>query len=362
MQRTDIRTTQEKPTLGYVKRNNMYREVVLRGLLRFIKQKKKPFLFTIVMMILLFCILRYTNFQSPQPLNHIEYIDNFDKPVNKDQAHILRWVNKKWKRLSNYCGGNYKFLKATLKGPSGETPIFVHELTDDASVSGTLFRNGMWDPDNVNLVHKYLLENPEMALIDLGAHVGTFSLMAAKLGRQVLSVDPLRENILRLCKSIEAGGLTDKITVFFTALSNTYSQFTFQRDHANIGGTRLSDKKVSIAINESVIDSGVINTVHLDDLLPLVNFKRAFLKIDVEEHELQVLEAGIHFLDTVDVPYILMEWFWHKKLLGQFGQGIIEFMTVRDYKPYTPLISEETLLRLEDYRHWPIDVLWKKTS
>ncbi|KAK6191889.1 hypothetical protein SNE40_003468 [Patella caerulea] len=313
-------------------------------------------------MILLFCTLRHLSLESSRPLKHIEYIDNFDKPVNKDQAHILRWVNKKWKRLSNYCGGNYKFLKANLKSPSGETPIFVHELSDDASVSGMLFRNGMWDPDNLNLIHTYLLENPDMAFIDLGSHVGTFSLMAAKLGRQVLSVDPLRENVLRLCKSIEAGGLTDNIIVFFTAVSNTYSQFTFQRDHANIGGTRLSDKKVSIAINESVIDSEVINTVHLDDLLPLVNFKRAFMKMDVEEHELQVLKGGIHFLDTVDVPYILMEWFWHKKATGQFGQDIIEYLAVRDYKPYTPSINAEKLLRLEDYRRWPIDVLWKKTS
>ena len=41
-----------------------------------------------------------------------------------------------------------------------------------------------------------------MHLIDVGANVGVFSLYAAKLGRKVVAVEPLKDNYLRLEKVI----------------------------------------------------------------------------------------------------------------------------------------------------------------
>ncbi|ESO83274.1 hypothetical protein LOTGIDRAFT_169491 [Lottia gigantea] len=285
-----------------------------------------------------------------------------DLKQTRTDAKILRWINKQWIELNHFCEGRNNFLRAVLNSPAGKTPIFVHDLNDDAAVSKQLYDKGIWDPENVGLVHKYLTSYPDLVFMDLGAHVGTFSLMAAKLGRQVWSVDPLRGNLFRLCKSIEIGNFTEQVTVFYTALSDTYSVFNFQTDYKNIGGTRLNQKidVTNFSQNGDATGISVISTVKLDDLLPLVNFKRAFIKMDVEEHEMNVLVGGQRFLDSVDVPYILMEWFWHKKPSGKFGPSIIDYMTKRNYKPFHP--ATDALLSLNDYHNWPIDVLWKKYS
>ena len=51
-----------------------------------------------------------------------------------------------------------------------------------------------------------------------------------------------------------------------------------------------------------------VNTVCLDDLIPLLKIRKVFIKIDIERTEAKALECAHKFFEKVDVRIILMEW------------------------------------------------------
>ena len=61
-------------------------------------------------------------------------------------------------------------------------------------------------------------------------------------------------------------------------------------------GKEPSDKKVEV------------NTICMDDLVPLIKHKKVFIKMDIEKSEANAIRCAGKFFDQVDVRGILMEW------------------------------------------------------
>lgn len=53
---------------------------------------------------------------------------------------------------------------------------------------------------------------------------------------------------------------------------------------------------------------GQVTTILLDDLLEVLTFDRAIIKIDSQGYEHKAFQHANKLLDTVFVPYIYMEW------------------------------------------------------
>ncbi|ESO90375.1 hypothetical protein LOTGIDRAFT_164302 [Lottia gigantea] len=92
----------------------------------------------------------------------------------------------------------------------------------------------------------------------------------------------------------------------------------------------------SLVQTPSEFDKNMIQTVLLDDLLPFVTFKKAFMKIDVEFHENCVLKGGEQFFKSVEIPYVFMEWSLRQPDTG--GQ-ILDFMKRHKYTPRQPMFQ-----------------------
>ena len=273
--------------------------------------------------------------------------------MNPEKCRIIQWTGERWVSLPHYCDGDYQFEKATLKTSFGSTPIFIHNITDDRHVSGHLKRYGMWDSQNVNAVVDEMKKDPSIQFLDLGAQLGTHTLVVSLLGRNVVAVDPLQANVLRLCKSLRAGRFKNNVTVVFNALSDDHRKISFILDKGNLGGTRITSRGATL--NESIANRGdSLYTVLLDELLPFVNFKKAFMKIDVETHELEVIKGGMKFFREVNITGILMEWMFHRK----DGQELKVLMHNLGFRPF----DSHRKSRLNETRHdnWPDDVLWLK--
>ncbi|KAK6166611.1 hypothetical protein SNE40_023262 [Patella caerulea] len=275
--------------------------------------------------------------------------------IARTTADILRWNSTRWIEWNNFCSGANKFDSASLRTPAGSLNIFIHDIKVDRWVSGEIKKHGVWERDIMNLIHHYLASDKDLNLLDIGSHIGQFSLLAGKMGRMAVAVDPLQENVLRLCKSIQLNNYNSLVKVFYVALSDSRKKVTFIKDPGNIGGTRVHPVNSSTGTS---FNPNIIDTVFLDDLLPLIPFKKAFMKMDVESHENSVLKGGNNFFATLDIPYVLMEWFQHVNNPVS-AMEIINFMTLHNYKPYL-VNTNSNPLRTNDYKKWPTNVLWKK--
>ncbi|XP_046337419.1 uncharacterized protein LOC124119067 isoform X2 [Haliotis rufescens] len=111
---------------------------------------------------------------------------------------VYRFNGRQMQQLHEFCTWTVHVDCVPLKTPSGETPIHIHDIVVDKWVSKDLKQKGAWEPGNINLVLSELKKDPELGFMDLGSHVGAFSLSVAKFGRKVVSVDPLIENVQRL--------------------------------------------------------------------------------------------------------------------------------------------------------------------
>ncbi|KAK6167556.1 hypothetical protein SNE40_021555 [Patella caerulea] len=270
-------------------------------------------------------------------------------------AEILLWNSTSWAEWKNFCGGPNQFDSASLQTPAGNLRIFIHDIKADKWVSGEIKKHGAWEPDLMKLIYHYMAEDKDLNLLDIGSHIGQFSLMAARMGRMAIAVDPLLENVLRLCNSIELNNYKSLVKVFYVALSDSRKKVSFVRNTGNIGGTRIKsvNKTTGTSFNPNIID-----TVFLDDILPFIPFNRAFIKMDVEAHENNVLKGSNNLFATLDIPFVLMEWMQHINNPTSANE-IINFMNLRNYKAYL-VNTTNKLLEFKDYKKWPVNVLWKK--
>ncbi|XP_041352682.1 uncharacterized protein LOC121371076 [Gigantopelta aegis] len=233
--------------------------------------------------------------------------------------------------------------------------MYIHPLKHDLFVSVSLNHTGIWDKDGLGLVFEQLKSDPDMGLLDIGAQLGTFTLTAALMGHKVVAVDPLVDNVVRLCRSVQMNGLVDYVTVVFGALSDAHKNMEIKRRRGNIGGTYVEETNSRRSKEKYPRHS--IEAVLMDDLLSVVDFQSVFIKLDVETHEYFVLRGGKHLFDTLDVKGVLMEWDFFRT--GQFGQEIIDFLTKQHFVPFSVAWKDHQL----DPRYhssWPFDVFWKK--
>lgn len=244
--------------------------------------------------------------------------------------------------------------RGSLKTFNGNTPIFVHLPKDDKMISAYVKDFGTWEEDLVNQTGEFLQRNQKPSFIDIGCNIGVYTLFAATLGVQVISIDPLEDNLRLLSMSLIAGYLTDNVSVILNAVSDKYKTVSIDIPKDNIGGAHIVDD-VADANDKSKLNTA--ETILLDDLIPYVIGGKTFLKMDVEGHEWNVLNGGHTFFQTTDVIGILMEWVHHRH--QESGRYIIEFLMKNGLLPYEG-VSMKQVLQPDSYYMWPENVFWIK--
>jgi len=83
----------------------------------------------------------------------------------------------------------------------------------------------------------------------------------------------------------------------------------------NQGGARVRRETVDVGGEDGVADCDEygrcvknVTTVVMDDLLEVVDFRRAVMKMDIEGHERHAFLHANRLFDNVNVDYIFMEW------------------------------------------------------
>jgi FkbM family methyltransferase len=120
--------------------------------------------------------------------------------------------------------------------------------------------------------------------IDVGAHVGYYTLLASKIAKEIISIEPNPFNYKLL-----------KINLRINKIKNAYALNIAASNYNGESGIFIPKSKGKIATDESRLDNNIskikIKVVKLDDLLLKIGKNPDVIKIDVEGSEMQVLEG-----------------------------------------------------------------------
>lgn len=271
----------------------------------------------------------------------------------------------------------FECLKTRMK-QSINTWVCIHDPKYDKHISGQLKENGLWEPTNVRSFLRLLNEQNDTNVIDIGANIGLYSLLAAKLNRHVLAVEPLHENLNRLHKAAYLEGVQSKITALVNALTNERGQVKLSIMDYNLGGTYvlradLIDPEQKFSPTSSSV---IVNGILMNDLVEVIKVKmskakpkRFVIKMDIEGYEPYVFEKAQQLFDTYEIVALFMEFGKSIQKLNIIKndtsdyyfkiQRMLKFLQARNYEPYE--MNGYNKLDYFAWRNdWPWDVYFKQ--
>lgn len=149
---------------------------------------------------------------------------------------------------------------------------------------------------------------PSGRVLDLGAHVGSFSLASAASGRRVLAVEPSPRNFELLDASRRENRFHD-LQIVYAAVG----------DHSGVVGFIPAGPFGYVAAGLNPVGGLDVRSVAVDDLLDEVEWDRVdFLKMDVEGSEVAALIGMSRTLRRSDAPPLFVESNGHT--LSLFGE------------------------------------------
>jgi FkbM family methyltransferase len=160
----------------------------------------------------------------------------------------------------------------------------------DISVSAPILQVGQYEPHLTGIFRRYV--KPGWRVVDIGANVGYFTMLAASIvgsNGEVLAFDPNSENA-RLVLLNAAENNFSNVRLFPLALSD-HAGYAYFSPHIGSNGGLISTTHAQLADGRGV----VVPTARLDELVkPPVDF----MKIDTEGAEYRILRGGQGLLSS----------------------------------------------------------------
>jgi FkbM family methyltransferase len=167
-------------------------------------------------------------------------------------------------------------------------------ITQGAHAATGNYYLGLMEKADMTFLIRFLTSQDR--LIDVGANVGTFTLIASSLvGAKSMAFEPVGETYNMLLENIRVNGVTSLVTLQRKIVSDSYKSYTITN---NLGA------KNRVLLFEDRNDRGsseCIESIMLDDcqyFLPVDREAFTFIKIDVEGHEPSVLRGANQIIKT----------------------------------------------------------------
>ena len=152
--------------------------------------------------------------------------------------------------------------------------------------------------------------SPGMLFMDIGAHLGFFSIYAAKLvgsAGAVVAFEPDPDTYESLARSARHNTVNGRIVCANVALSDTNGQAVFYRATKPASSSLVPEKT---GHEDRYRDSIPVDCWRLDDYVKEANIdlrKRLLIKVDVEGHEVGVVSGMLGTLADASFPTLWIE-------------------------------------------------------
>jgi FkbM family methyltransferase len=216
-------------------------------------------------------------------------------------------------------------INVTLQLPGGE-----HQMRFDLdpgrpteSVILNFVGNGrLYEPDVAAVFARAI--QPGDTVLDVGANVGIFSVLASRLAGPdgcVIGFEPAPDNLERLAANLALNDVAN-VTVVDRPASNRIETVVFHLNSDNDGGHSLWNPGEHPHHEKSRenAQSIVMTTTTIDAEAAQLGFAPPrLIKIDTEGAEHRVLEGAVDLLEAFEIPYIVAE--LHEFGLAQMGSS-----------------------------------------
>jgi FkbM family methyltransferase len=252
----------------------------------------------------------------------------------------------------------YRFLAGILIVPALRNPVavndfkmFVHteRYKGADSVDHRLLVQGTWEPHTTALFKKLLRKG--MNVVDIGANIGYFTLLAASLvgeSGEVFAFEPASQNYALLVKNIEVNGYKNVIPVQKAVFSNT-GKVKFFLNNVALGQSSLFE------VSENPTEAIMVDVVSLDEFFKDNERPIDIIKMDIEGAEMTALLGMAKIVENNDDIKIFTEFwpdglqksgfssqeYWNK--LRQFGFNFIYL--INGGKQKLELVDFEDVIR-----------------
>ena len=206
--------------------------------------------------------------------------------------------------------------------------IKVRSGTADEEVVHEIFVCNVYTPKGFEIKDKD-------TVVDIGAHIGMFSIFASKFALNVYSFEPTNENFAILEENIKLNQATN-VHPFKMAVSNKKGEKELFINKNNTGGH-------SFYKNKTGADTLLVKTTSLEDLVDSNNISKIdFLKVDCEGAEYDIIlncpKRILSMIKKISMEYHDIDSNWNVSVLKKFleGNGFVVKLEVNscDGSPY----------------------------
>ena len=244
--------------------------------------------------------------------------------------------------------------------------VCLYPSEEDIYLSRSIKKEGLWEKHILEHILLLLGGDYSIGFIDLGANIGVYSLAAAKLGHNVLAIEPFTENVHRLTAASKIDNTQDKIVTLHNAVSDTSGPMALIMNTQNQGDIRLNSNDIYSYSDNVAYGYSYTEVITLNNLITYVNFSKAVMKIDIQGYEHHIFRKANQLMDQVYIPYIFMEWILMREFYGSeitqskdkdLVQELVEYLVGRGYSPHSAI--SHRALPVHMWYSWPEDVYWQ---
>ena len=140
------------------------------------------------------------------------------------------------------------------------------------------------------------------AFLDVGSHTGTYAISLAPFAKKVYAFEPQKMTFYALCGGVALSGLHNvECCNYGLGSEDQVGTQVLNIVSSDGGGSTLQDVQGSVLAKER------IEVRKLDDMSASIQEPIVFIKMDVENNELHVLQGAVDTLRRHNYPTILFE-------------------------------------------------------
>lgn len=191
-----------------------------------------------------------------------------------------------------------RLYRSTVSDGISELALDGYRLripTNDSCIAHELRVLGAYEPFESSLFRSYL--SSSATVVDVGAHVGYYSLMAGVQAKQVFSFEPCPANCALLRENVALNGFNNVIVMQAAVADYLGEAPLYLASDCNTGHNSLAAQAGSSTVLAKVVT--------LDSVIP-ANLPVSLLKIDTEGGDAAVLRGAKRILQT-HKPVLFLE-------------------------------------------------------